>query len=386
MISLGLTAAQQQLLVQTLAGNHSVFVRVSITDFAGNRISEISDRMMSGQVDMDASQAVSRTCLLTMLDPAKSLSFDSDSPEDGALWHDRMIKVQYEVHGPLLANWVSIPLFHGYIVKLSRDDAVVSIEAQGKELFGLDTVAWNPYTFKKGANRVQCIRDILTNDMGETKFTFPETSGRLPKDYSLGKETHPWHAARSLGTSENCALFYDGRGVAVLRRKTANPIFTFTDGDGGTITSSPKVAFSSDGLKNVVWVKGGVPAGGKKAVEWTEAAPATNPMSPARLGRNGVPRYMLESITEDTLRTTAEAKALAQSTLAQALLQQVDVSFDAMVNPLLEEWDTVRIATDEFNTNFVLTKFTIPLVVDDSTTMSIGYNKRVVVNKGKIRR
>lgn len=386
MISLGLTAAAQKLLQQTIAGNHSVFVRVSITDLAGNRISEISDRLQTGQVDVDAEQTVSRTCLLTLLDPAKSLNFDSDSPEDGALWHDRMIKVQYEVHGPLLTNWVSIPVFHGFITKLSRDDAIVSVEAQGKELFGLDTVVWTPVTFKKGANRVECIRQIMANDMGETKFTFPASSGRLPKDYSMSKETHPWDAARALATAENCILFYDGRGVIVLRPRNNNPIFTFRQDDDGTITSTPKVAFSSEGLKNVIWVKGGTPKGAKKAVEWTEFAALSHPMSHFRLGRSGVPRYMLETITEDSIRTIAEAKALAKSTLAQRLLQQVDVTFDAMPNPLLEEWDTVRIATDEFSTNFVLTKFTIPLIVADGASMAVGYNKKIGINKGKIRR
>jgi hypothetical protein len=384
MISLGLTATQEALLQLTLAGNHSVNIRVVLTDNNGNELSEVSNRILAGQVDIDATQPVSRRLLLTLFDPARSLSFDSDSPEDGALWHDRMLKVLYEVNGPLLDDWVSIPVFHGGISKMSRDDVSVSVEAEGKEAFGLDTVAWKPWTFKKGSVRTLVIKATGQLFMGETKFTLPETSGRTPKNYSLGKETHPWEFMKSLSRAEGCNLFYDGRGVCVLRPRTNRPAFTFTEGDGGMVLSKPKVSFSSDNLKNVVWVKGAIPAGGKTPVEWTEVAPINHPMSPTRLGRNGVPRYMLEAITEDSIRTVGEARVTAATTLIDRLMQQVDVRFEAMPNPLLEEYDVVRIETDEFSANFLLATFTIPLVVGDS--MTIGYTKNRTINKGLIRR
>lgn len=383
MIQLGLTNADHRALLATLASSHSVNIRISITDLVGNRISEISDRLLTGQVDVDADAAVTRTCLLTLLDPARSLSFDSNSPEDGALWHDRMIKVSYEVHGPLLVNWIAIPVFHGFITKMSRDDAVVSVEAQGKELFGIDTSVWVPHTYKKGSIRTAIVRDLGATYMGETKFTLPATSGRTPYDFSLGKETHPWDVAKQLSRTENCDLFYDGRGVMVMRKRTTSNAFTFSTGNGGMVESSPKVAFASDNLKNLIWVKGAIPRAGRAPIEAIAVAPNNHPMSPRRLGRNGVQRFMLETITDDSIRTLAEAHELANTTLAQRLLQGVDVTFDALVMPLLEEYDVVTIATDDFSTAFQIRKFSIPLVVGG--TMPIGYHRNRPINKVKIR-
>lgn len=385
MISLGLSAAGQSALEATLASNHSVKIIVAVTDLLGNRVSDISDRLLTGQVDVDASAAVSRTCLLTMLDPLKTLGFDSDSPDDGALWHNRMIKVYYGVKGPLITEWLYIPVFNGPITKLSRDDSIVSIECQGKELLALG-IGWRPWTFKKGANRVQAIHDILANNTGETKFTFTDSTMKLASDYSLGRMTQAWHASRALAQGGGFQLFYDGRGVAVLRNRNLNPIFVFKGGDGGMITSSPKVSFNTDGVANMVYVKGGVPAGGKVAVEWTETAAANDSLSPWRLGRNGVPRYLIHVIEDDSIKSVAAAKALAKTTLAQMLLQHVEVEFESMVNPLLEEYDTVRIDTSEFSTNFVLTKFSIPLFAADGAGMTIGYNKERKINRGKFYR
>lgn len=383
MIQLGLTNADHRALLATLASSHSVFVRISITDLVGNRISEISDRLLTGQIDVDADAAVTRTCLLTLFDPKRSLAFDSNSPEDGALWHDRMIKVQYEVHGPLLVNWVSIPVFHGFITKMSRDDASVSVEAQGKELFGIESSVWVPHTYKKGSVRSAIIKDLGATYMGETKFSLPATSGRTPYDFSLGKETHPWDVAKQLSRTENCDLFYDGRGTMTLRKRTTSNAFTFTTEDGGMVTSSPKVAFSSDNLKNLVWVKGAVPRAGRAPIEAIAVAPNNHPMSPRRLGRNNAQRFLLTTITDDTIRTLAEAHAIANTTLNQALLQGVDVTFDAMVMPLLEEFDVVTVKTDDFSTAFQIKKFSIPLVVGG--TMPIGYHRNRPINKVKIR-
>lgn len=385
MLNTGLSAAATSLLHQTFAGHHSVRVRVYVTDLTGNNLSEVSDRMDSGQVDVDTTQAPIRRCLLTLNDPARSMSFDSNSPEDGALWHDRMIRAEYEVTGPLLDRWYTIPVFHGPITKLSRDNTTVNVEAAGMELFGVgDSKAYTPWTYKKGSVRTLVIKSIAQKFMGQTAFDIADGTARTPYAYSLAPDSEPWVLAKSLARAENCNLFMDGRGVMVLRRFSNAPIFTFKEGDGGTLLTKPKVAFNTDNARNVVVVTGATGAHGP--IKATAVAPNTHPLSPTRLGRNGVPRYMPEFISEDTIRTRAEANNLAQATLNTRLMQQVDVQIDVMVNPLLEEYDVVTVETEEFTANFQLSKFTIPLVVADGNTMNIGYMKNRPVKGRTLKR
>jgi hypothetical protein len=253
------------------------------------------------------------------------------------------------------------------------------------EAFGVgDSKAYTPWTFKKGSVRTLVIKEIAETFMGQTKFDIADGTARTPYAYSLAPNSEPWVLAKTLARSENCNLFMDGRGVMVLRRFSNTPVFTFKEGDGGTIMTKPKITFSTGDLRNVVSVTGATGASGP--IKGLAIAPATHPLSPTRLGRNGVPRYMPEFISEDGIRTRSDANKLASSTLQQKLMQQVSVQVDVMVNPLLEEYDVVTIVTEEFTTSFQLSKFTIPLVVADGNTMNVGYLKNRPVKRRTVKR
>ena len=83
------------------------------------------------------------------------------------------------------------------------------------------------------------------------------------------------------------------------------------------------------------------------------------------------------------MTTDAEAKDLATDTLASGLLESVDVTFDSLPIPHLEEGDAVRVATDKFNGNFRLSQFALPL--NAAGDMSIGYVRNVKPRKAMIR-
>lgn len=382
MIPLGLSGAQHAKFNATLADTHSIAVRVQVLNLAGDRLSDVSDRLLDGQVNVDADADITRTCSLSLLDPNRRLHFDSDSPSDGALYLDRMVRVVYAVKVPTV-GWVSCPVFTGPVTKLDREDAVVTVEASGKEVFAMGA-CWRPMTLKKGHNRIDAIRTILKERAGETRFSFPEGSARLPKDFALGRETVPWLAARRLARGIDKQLFYDGRGVARLRNHPEHVTFRFEAGDGGMVLTEPQVAYTTDEVKNIVWVRGGTPKGKKRAVSYWKAAPRSHPLSPVRLGRNGVPRYLLEVIDDGHIRSVTEAKRVAESKLKQLLLEQVEVNFDALPNPQLDPMDLVRVKTDEFGMTFRLKQFSLPLGTGDA--MSLGYVKRVSVDRGAIRR
>ncbi|TKT03449.1 hypothetical protein [Streptomyces lasalocidi] len=340
-------------------------------------MADLSNRLLEGQVNVDYTADVTRNCTIQLLDPDRTLSFESDSADEGAIYMDRMIRVVYSVKVPQMNAWVDIPVFCGPVVSMDRSDSVISLEAQGKENLAKGA-AWRTFTRKKNTNKGNVIKDILADLTGENKFDFPEVANKLSADYSLGRESIPWDAAKSLASGMSRQLFYDGRGYCKMRSLPGTPVFTFKSEDGGTVLSTPQISYDSTEMKNAVLVKGGVPKGAKTAVSVFVAADKMHPLSPARLGRNGVPRYLLEVIEDDSIRSNAEAEQKAGTVLNDRLLQTVDVKFDAMPIPHLEPGDLVRIQTDEYATTFRLYQFSIPLVVGD-TPMSVGYNKRLSV-------
>lgn len=381
MISLGLSSTGLAQLQATLAGHHSLRITVQVLRLDGTRMADLSDRFLDGQVNVDSTAAVTRTCTLTLMDPDRSLQFDSDSPSDGAIYLDRMIQVNYSVRPPGGAQ-VTIPVFTGPLTKLSRSDDVVNIEAQGKEALGMG-VFWQPRTYTKGWLKTDVIKSILQTEAGESfsKFTFVESSVRLPADYSITSANTPWGVAKHVAAGMGLHLFYDGRGVARLTTWPQASVFHFRQGDGGTVMSTPDITYSSEGLRNSVIVRGGVPSGQKKALEYRISAPASHPLSPWRLGRNGIPRYLAEVIDNSSIVNIGEAQTVAVNALNQALLQEIDVQFDALPIPHLDEGDVVRIYTDEFNAPFRMTKWSLPL--SHAALMSTGYLSRLSLMKSK---
>lgn len=380
MIPLDLTVVQKQALDTALASSHSIDVTVTIMNLNGDRLSEVGDRLISGQVDYDSTADITRSCTLSLNDPNRTLHFDGDSPSDGALYLDRMIRVSYGVRvNSAGVNWVHIPIFTGPIAKVDRTDDVVNVEAQGKEALAMGA-SWRPATYKKGAKKVYVIEDVMRDRAGEDRFSLPDLPGRIPKDLSIGRQTSPWEVAQSIARSMDRQLFYDGRGTLRLRKPPENSLFRFRDGTGGTILNSPQISFSTEGLVNVVWVKGGTPRGQKVAISEYVMAPRAHPLSPQRLGRNGVPRYLLEVVEQQSIRSRGEAREVARGRLNRALVETVDVTFDALPIPYLEPLDMARVTTDEFEQAFRLKQFSIPLAVGE--TMPVGYSRRVHV-KGR---
>ena len=399
MLPLGLTGADQRAFYRTLADSHSVRVEVAVTDLNGDVLSRLDPDAISGQVNVDADAAITRSLTMSILDPSRSLALDSDSPADGALYLDRMLRVVYSVKVPGL-GWVDVPVFTGPVTKVDRAGALVNVECQGKEALALGAF-WHPMTLKKGHDKVGAIRTILRERAGETRFDLPDLPWRLHRTVSFGREAVPWTEARRIARSMDRQLFYDGRGVCRLRNYPGH-VFTFRSGDGGLIVSAPQVSYSTERVRNAVWVKGGKPKGvttdddpntpapkSVPDVQFRDVAPPWHPLSPVRLGRKltdgtVIPLHRLEVIENPRIRSREEARRVAKRRLNDLLMEAVDVTFESLPVPHLEPMDIIRVTTREATVQVRLRSYSLPLVVGEN--MSVGFHKLVSVPRRRNRR
>jgi len=371
MMPVGVSSATLRAFQSTLAMHHEIQVRISILDLNGNSLLNVSDRLLDGQVNVDASADITRSATVTLFDPDRSLPFDSDSPANAVLYLDRMLHITY---GVLVAGtWVFVPVFTGPVSKLDRSDATIDVEAQGKETLAMGAT-WLPMTLPKGMKKTTALLHLLTSRTGESQFSVPDLAPKLSVPISIPRGDPPWPVAMRLAKSLSRHLYYDGAGVCRLRGVPATSTYTFND---QTTTTRPRISYSIEGLANTVAVTGASPKGSKKHYHWTAVAAPSHPLSPTRLGRGGVPRHLLQEINDDSVSSTAEAAALANSTLARALLQAVDAQFEALPIPHLEPFDVCGLTGGAVSTTFYVRKFSLPLVAGPAMTVGFLKNLRV---------
>jgi hypothetical protein len=377
----GLASADYPAFVQALSDPHSIRVDVAILTLNEDELSRLTPVILDGQVNVDADAPVTRSLTCTFLDPSHSLQLDSDSPDDGAIYADRMVRVTYSVLVPGLDDRVDVDVFTGPIVKFTRTGDQVELEAQGKESLAMGWI-WRPLTIKRGARKVDAIRSILENRAGERHFDLPEIATRTPNPISLGRAASAWPRARKIGQSMNRQLYYDGSGVCRLRVRPRRPVFTFIGGDPRKSNILTPVVVDHDFtvIRNAIWFKAGKPKGQKKAIEVLVAAPKGHPLSPARLGRTNSdgklsPRYLVEERTNEHIRSTVEARTRANALLDDLLLEVLGVTFSAVPVPHLDPLDVIRVKTDDFSANVRLRQFSLPLAA--AGQMTVGYIERV---------
>lgn len=386
MRSLGLTATERAAFHDALRASHTRRTDLALTNLDGDPLGDLSGRLLDGQVVVDMDAEVTRTASLSLLDPDRTLNFDTDSPDDGAMFLDRMLRITYRVR--IDGGWVDVPLFLGPVTKLDRAGDVVEVEAQGKEALAMGA-AWRPFTVSKGTPKVIAIRRIMRERAGESRFSLPDLKAKLPESVSLGRYSVPWNAAQKIADGQDRQLFYPGDGRLELRRWPERPVWTFRDGDGGDVVSGLTVGHSQERVRNTVVVTGGKPKGRKDRVRAQAVAPAGHALSPQRLGRtNGqgefVPRYLVERFEDDGIRSQSEARTKANRMLRDLLREETDVAFDALPIPHLDPGDLVRAEADGIAAEFRLRAFSIPLG-SQGGVMSVGYLRKTKIRRGRIR-
>lgn len=416
MIDMHLRKAELLELLDLLQTSHALRIGVTVLDLNHKSLGSISDRFISGSVDIDADADITRSLKIDLLDYDRSLNFDKENPNAGAVFIDRMISVTYGVGRLDGSRWYDVPVFTGPITKVDRDGIVVSVEAQGKEAVSSDN-PWKARSFKPGGLKTSIIRAVLAAT-GETKFKFEKSKAKMPvrtavitvkdgkdKDKKpdkkrvrvrdgVSRDNTPFGYARTIANGMGMRLFYDGRGVARLRRQPGRAVVVFNEKN---MMSVPQVGYTIANVVNAVEVVGSKKVKTKNKKDKPAAtvdkkftvrvvAPKNHPLSAQSLARGGVPRYLPKFIEDSSIKTVKEANAVARRELKVSMQETIDASFVAFPNPLLEEGDPYRVKLSSYEANATVRKLTLPL--QPGSGMSVGYTRRVKPSKlsRKVRR
>lgn len=369
------TAVQTKALDDAMVSAHRLDIRVRLLDLNHNYLDDLSDYFDGGVVTVDADADVTRALDLDLFDPTGRVQLEPTSAARTGIYIAHMISIVYTVTMWTGETW-DVPVFCGPIDKVERDGFFISIKALGKETIGLSN-GWRGRNFRPNQEKTTVIRWILDNMIGETKMSIPSRRVKIPKLIKLNSATKPWAVARALANTMNLHLFYDGAGVAQLRPRPKTPAFTF---DGNWVTTTPKVSYDLSRVWNAVEVIGRNPEGRRDAPRYRAVAPRNHELSPWELGRGNPkrPRYIWKRIKDNSLTSVAECRELARKVLADGLMAGIDVKFEGIPHPRLQELDVVRLNAEGFNAQFVCRKFVIPLVAGENS--SYGYLRRVSPN------
>lgn len=377
MINLGLSPAEMKRLRALLVSHHRILVTVQLLDLSHRYLGDVTKRLLGGQVDVDAdADGSTRSLTMDLLDPTNQLHLDGDSPDDGSIYFNRMAKVIFSVISVDGNTQYDIPIFTGPLTKADRNGAVITVTASGKEKLAMN-VLWKGKSYKENALKSDVIQNIMVELAGERKYSIAKFGAKIPNKLVMANDKTPWATARQLALSMGKQLFYDGRGVVNLRSRSSRTMYTFRD--NVDILSEVTASFDAESVINAVQIIGGKPKKAKKKVTYRLVAPRNHVLSPYNMGRWGKPRYLPEIIEDDAIRSMADARKIAKAHLKAALIEQVEVGFDALPIPFLEEGDYCRVVSDNYTGSFRLAKFSIPLTADG--VMTIGYHKKVTPNK-----
>lgn len=380
----GLTATERELYYQALASSHTVYMRVQIIDLEHLPVMSVTDRVLDGSVSIDYyGDQASRQLDIVLFDPYYDLGFDTTDVVDGVWFFDRMIQVWAEVYVDALNRWVDAPIFTGPVRKFKRSGPTVKFMCKGKDVFARQS--WPRLKLVKGTNRVTAIRKVLEH-LGETKFRFEATTKaylKADKIIDRNMQLSPWGWCRSIAGALGMRLFYAGDGYAVLRAKDSSPVFTFTDGNGGTLLEEPDTDANYERIANVVRAEGMMQTNGNNPY-YEAMVPESSAIHPSKLERGGKPFYMGAVIIRESILDKGDAKTVAKAELEDRQRAAYNIGFDALPIFTLEEGDPIGVKAAGFLTTAPLDKFTLDF--KPNQPMSVGYQKLIKPARARIRR
>lgn len=363
------SARDYRVWLSKIQGTHERRIEFLITPLDGGKgvWSTVRPMFLEGSISMDSSRNPSRILDVTFLDPDEAFSLE---PDDGTtpVHRSRVITVRWSVRVPELGRWVTCRPFTGPIVDIDREGPTIKLTAHGFDEQGMGEVAFG-HTFKKKASKATALR-WLANKWGEKKIAIPKKIGSFPTKFTVAATDKPWERARKIVSSVNRQMFYNGKGQWIYRANPSRSVLTI---DRNALLSPVTIDRNAD-FKNR-WVVIGAKVGGKKKKKVRASAqlPASNPLAPGRLSRNGEPLFHLARVENTAYKTTAACQRRANEMRNASLRTTANYSFDCIPMPHLDENDVITVRSREGTIVVRASQWTLPL---GNAAMSIGTIKR----------
>lgn len=372
MIDVGIGHDELKNLIKLMVQPHTLYIRVRLLDLDHNYIDDLSLNFVEGVVTVDATADVTRSLDMKLFDPFQQIHLDPDSPSKTSIYVTNMIQVIVVIQKPDRSKTYTIPVFTGPIDDVSRDDIFISIKCLGKETLSLAGL-WRGKTYKKNQEKTYVIKNVLRTLLGEIKMSIRDLAAKIPNDMTFNRKVKPFLKLKGLAKTMGFQLFYDGRGVAVLRKLPKGTVHTFDD---TWLCSVPEIDYDLSKTINAAEVTGKKPKKGKKTPKARYVAQRSHPLSPWRLGRGNpiVPRYLWAEVQDDSLTSNAECKKRAKEIVQDGLLAGIEVKAEGVPMFLLQEMDPVRFHNENVSAHTRARQFTLPLVAGNKS--SYGYIQR----------
>lgn len=329
--------------------------------------------ILDGQVTMDTSTDVTTTANLSLLDPSMSIGWEPDSPR-GYPHLRRMIQIIDSRYIDALSAWIDCPVFTGPVMDFDRDGATVSISADSKARLAMGNFAQN-HTWAAKRKVVDVITDMLVNWAGEApaRIHLPSIKATIPEKLTVHHSDRIWDHVVRLVHSVGMVCFYDGAGHFRMRSPSNSPALTI---DSSILCSPIRVDRQAPDIKNRWIVRGPRPRAHKKRVVVDLRLPTKHPWSAQNLGRNGVPRWLIDEIQPGHVKNTAAAEKIAKQARDDVLRGSQQVSADMLPLPDVEPYDLVRLTDPLIGTYLArANQYTFPLGTGGPATF--GAVKRV---------
>lgn len=351
-----LTPRELRVALAGLCDTHWRRVEVHLLELdTGKHISDLSDRLLDGDVTYDITADVTRTLDLRLVDTHRgNLGFDPVDASRSPVHRSKALHVIDSRFIPALGAWVDWPVFWGPVWDFARDGAEIMVTGHSLERQALGSV-WQTFSFKAHkAKTTDCIRRLLAA-VGDINAAVPDLPHTIPHDLVLHSTDQVWPHVKELAASIDHHVFYSGAGRFVMRSYNQKPVYHFHRSLLGPVKPTRGTI-----AHNVWLVLGPNPKGPKPRPRGVATLGGSS--SPAGLSRHGVPHRLVQKIERQHLKTNADAQKIANRLAREHGVVHTGLAFDSLPLPHLEEYDMVGVEDATMGTTRVrMRQWNLPL-------------------------
>lgn len=353
---------------------------VSYVDVIGATQETVRLVAISGDVSVDRTASIRRSCSVTCIDP------------DGT-WTPVGPESLLTPFGTEIRPYRGVKYSDGTeevyplgVFRISKSDPVedegslqIRIESYDLSRTVKRDKFTTPYVIASGTNVVQAIKDILARTFPDLTYDAITTSLATTAPRVCDVEDDPWDAACELAVSIGCELYFDVEGKVVISPSAdidALPaaVFDYIEGPDCTMTNLAQSYTDEPGYNGVI-VTGESPGDELPPVRGEAWDDEPTSITYRRGPYGEVPMFHQDQV----IKTQADADAAAAQLLRGQLGFSSLLSIRAMVNPALEAGEVVDVKRSRSNVDgkFILDAFNVPLGIEDDQSLTLRQKRRV---------